>query len=301
MRELAWGMEQQRRAGSGKRLLAVCVLAAMTHAPAWGQSSEPAQSQPTDPKQEQQQTPPAAAPQAPDKSTVNPAEKKDDSGNPAQVVGDKTKEAAEMTKDAAVAGIRKAREWETGIIAGTYVGRKRQLTPLTERERFDIYLSQTLTTPGAYFKRAFGAVIDQARDSPSQWGGGWRGYGERFASREGQFITANSLAALGNAGLGYEVRYDECKCRGFLPRARHAIARNFYTYDSTEREKRPQFALYGGALGAGMLSAAWKPGHNVLNQGGLGVLGQAAWGTALNIFIEFAPDINRKIGTKKKR
>ena len=42
---------------------------------------------------------------------------------------------------------------------------------------------------------------------------------ERFASREGQFITANTLAALGNAKLGYEVRYDQCKCEGFWPRA----------------------------------------------------------------------------------
>jgi hypothetical protein len=58
--------------------------------------------------------------------------------------------------------------------------------------------------------------------------------------------------------------------------------------------------LYGGALGAGMLSATWKPDHNVLNQGALGVASQAAWGTVLNFFIEFAPDINRRMGAKKR-
>jgi len=242
---------------------------------------------------------PIAGQQAPDKSSENPPEKKDEGGNPAQVVGDKTKQAAVATKDAAQAGFRKVRDWEVGLIAGTYVSRNRQLVPLTSRQREYIYLQQTLATPSAYWKRMFGAAIDQARDAPPQWGGGWGGYGKRFASREGQFITANSLAALGNARLGYEVRYEECRCSGVWPRARHAIARNFYTYDSTEKEKRPQWALYGGALGAGMVSAAWKPGHNVLNQGGLGVLSQAAWGTVLNFFIEFAPDINRKMGAKK--
>ncbi|MGA8762885.1 MAG: hypothetical protein WB562_08485, partial [Candidatus Sulfotelmatobacter sp.] len=270
----------------------------------------PPQSQPPAP----QQNPPSNAPQqpgadqqAPDKSSEknqeknseNPPEKKVEGANPVQVVEDKTKEVAVATKDAAAAGLHKARDWETGLVAGTYVRRNRQLTPLTIRQREDIYLQQTLTTPAAYMKRMFGAVIDQARDAPPQWGGGWRGYGERFASREGQFITANSLAALGNAKLGYEVRYDECHCSGFWPRARHAIARNFYTYNRTEKEKRPQLALYGGAFGAGMVSAAWKPGHDVLNQGGRGILGQAVWGTVLNVFIEFAPDINRKIGAKK--
>jgi hypothetical protein len=267
----------------------------------FAQDTQQPQNQPPAPQQSPPSPdaqPPAADQQAPNKSPENPPEKKDEGANPAQVVEDKTKQAAVMTKDVAAAGLEKARDWETGLVAGTYVGRKRQLVPLTSEQRVDIYLQQTLTTPEAYLKRMFGAAIDQARDAPAQWGGGFRGYGERFASREGQFITANSLAALGNAKLGYEVRYEECRCSGFWPRARHAIARNFYTYNRTEKEERPQVALYGGAFGAGMLSAAWKPGHNVLGQGGLGVVGQAAWGTVLNFFIEFAPDINRKMGAK---
>ncbi len=190
------------------------------------------------------------------------------------------------------------RDWKTGLL-GAYTGNKLELEPLTGQQRLDIYLQDTLTTPGAYLKRAFGAVIDQARGVPSQWAGGWEGYGERFASREGQFVTANTLAALGNARLGYEVRYDECRCSGFWPRARHAIGRNFYTYNRTERKKRPQWALYGGALGGGFVSAAWKPGNNVLREGGFGLAGQAGWGALLNLFFEFAPDIKRKIGAKK--
>jgi len=147
----------------------------------------------------------------------------------------------------------------------------------------------------------FGAAIDQARGAPPQWGGGWGGYSKRFASREGQFISANSLAALGNAALRYEPRYDQCRCSGFWPRTKHAILRNFVTYDRSEQELRPQWALYGGALGGALVSSSWKPHpRNPWSDGAYAMMGQAGYGSALNFFIEFAGDINRKIGAKKK-
>ena len=89
----------------------------------------------------------------------------------------------------------------------------------------------------------FAAAIDQVRGTPRQWDDGWGGYAERWGSREGQFIAANTLAALGNAKLGYEVRYDQCKCQGLWPRTRHAIVRNFLTYDRSEEQRHPQWAL----------------------------------------------------------
>jgi hypothetical protein len=195
----------------------------------------------------------------------------------------------------------KLRDWEVGWLTGPFVGKEGQLVSLTAPERQRIYLQQTLTTPGAYLKRVFIAGIDQARGVPSQWDDGWGGYSERFASREGQFVIANSLAALGNAKLGYEVRYDQCRCSGFWSRTHHAIVRNFVTYDRDERERRPQWALYGGAFAGGLISTAWKPHpRNAFAEGGRAVLGQAGWGTLLNFFIEFADDINRKLGARKK-
>ena len=73
---------------------------------------------------------------------------------------------------------------------------------LLDEEREVIYLRETLITPEAYLKRMFAAGVDQARGVPYQWDDGWAGYAERFASREGQFIAANSLAALGQRGAG---------------------------------------------------------------------------------------------------
>ena len=193
------------------------------------------------------------------------------------------------------------RDWESGWLTGVYVEKGQPLVPLTREARQQIYLRQTLTTPGAYMKRMFAAGIDQARGAPSQWDDGLGGYAERFASREGQFITANSLAALGNAKLQYEPRYDQCRCSGFWPRTRHALVRSFVTYNRTEQEMRPQWALYGGAFGGGLISTAWKPHpRNAFAEGGRAMLGQAGYGALLNFFTEFTRDINRKLGSKAR-
>jgi hypothetical protein len=241
--------------------------------------------------QEPAQTPPQNSGQGTGKELPDaPGEskKKEQSGNP--VI---------MTRDAATAGLKKARDWESGWIAGEYMGRNRPLVSPTREQREEIYLRETLTTPEAYIKRMFAAGIDQARGVPYQWDDGWAGYAERFASREGQFIAANSLAALGNAKLGYEVRYDQCKCQGLWRRTRHAFVRNLVTYDRSEEHLRPQWALYGGAFGGGMISTAWKPSpKDAFTNGGRAAAEQVGWGTLLNFFTEFSWEINRKQGVK---
>jgi hypothetical protein len=152
-------------------------------------------------------------------------------------------QAAVATKKIGKAALFKAHVWESGWLTSVFVGTDQPRVPLTAQERQAIYLQQTLVTPGAYMKRMFAAGIDQARGASSQWGGGLGGYEKRFASREGQFITANTPAYVGNAKLKYEPRYDQCRCSGFWPRTRHAILRNFLTHNQSEQELRPQWAL----------------------------------------------------------
>jgi hypothetical protein len=208
--------------------------------------------------------------------------------------------AAQTTRQAAEATFARMRDWETQWLVGAYVSRNQPLSPPSLKERQEIYLQQTWLTPGTYMKRMFDAGIDQARGWPRQWDDGWTGYTERWASREGQFIAANSLSALGDAKLGYEPRYNQCRCRGFWPRTRHAIIRDFLTYNRSERELRPQWALYGGAFAGGVIATAWKPKPlNPFVQGGWAMLGQAGYGTLVNFFTEFAIDINRKLGSRK--
>ena len=207
--------------------------------------------------------------------------------------------AAEKTREKTIETLNRARDWEASWITGVIIGRDQERIPLTAAERRDYYLKQTFTTPGAYAKRMLSAGFDQVRGVPYQWDDGWTGYMERFASRYGQFAASNSLAALGNAKLKYEPRYDRCRCDGFWPRVGHAVIRNFLTYNE-EGQVRPQWGLYGGAFGGGLISTAWKPRpRNAFAEGGRAAAEQGGYGVAWNLFLEFAGDINRKLGAKK--
>jgi hypothetical protein len=258
---------------------------------AWGQDRQVMgeQSTRTTPAQQQQQTP------------TSDSEKQNEKPTAAQSAEQKVKDlpagAEKGSEKLGEETLAKAREWENNWLIGPYAGRQRPLVPLTSRQRQRIYLQQTFTTPSPYLKRMIVAGADQWREAPLQWGDGWGAYGKRFASREGQFIAANTLTFLGNRALKYEPMYDQCECSGFLHRTRHAILRNFLTYNSTEHELRPQWALYTGAFAGGVISTTWRPSkYNVLTNGAFAMLGQAGFGSLLNFFIEFAGDINRKLG-----
>lgn len=184
-------------------------------------------------------------------------------------------------------------------IIGPYIPSTGPLVPLTNKQREEVYWRQTFGTPGPYVVRLFSAGVDQARDYPSQWGGGIGAYGERLASRYGRFIVANTVSALGNAAVGYEPRYDLCRCHSFGARVRHAVVRDFVTYDRTEHHLRPAIPSYAGAFVSGVVSSEWLPGkQNVGRDGAFAMLSQAGYGSAYNVFSEFAVDILHKI-TKK--
>jgi len=276
-----------RSQGKACSVLVVCLW--LVAGRGWAQNGEPGQTPAASSSQSSGQEPGTQIPDSPGET-----KKKEQNGNPVEAVAGKT-------VGAATHGLRMARDWESGWIAGEYIGRNRTLVSPTREQREVIYLRETLATPEAYMKRMFAALIDQARGTPRQWNGGWEGYGERFASREGQFIASNTLAALGNAKLGYEVRYDQCKCQGKWARTRHAIVRNFLTYDRSEEERHPQWALYGGAFGGGVIATAWKPSpKNAFANGGWAMLEQAGYGTALNFVTEFSREINRKQGVRQR-
>lgn len=176
---------------------------------------------------------------------------------------------------------------------GAYVPKDVPLLPMTPDNRRRLFERQSYTTPGIYLKSGFLGLLDQAKGDPAEWGGGMQGYGQRVASRYGQILVQNSLSSVGNALLQYDPRYDRCRCSGLWPRTRHAFLRNFVTYNRTEQELRPQFALYGAAFGAGMISSTWKPRAEVWEQGAHGVLTQALFGLLTNWVGEFSPEISR--------
>jgi hypothetical protein len=161
-------------------------------------------------------------------------------------------------------------------------------------------LRQNFRSPSVYVKTAFFALSDQAKDHPPEWGDGFDGYLRRAGSRYGQFVAQNALSAAGNALLGFEPRYNRCQCTGFWPRTRHAFLRNFVTYNRTEKEMRPQIALYAGAFGGGVIAGSWQPANqSLLTKGYQGVVTQVIFGVCANWIGEFAPDIKRVLRRNK--
>jgi len=185
---------------------------------------------------------------------------------------------------------------------GSYVPKNVPLESLDARMRWKLYLRQTYTTPGIYIKTLLFATHDQVTDSDPEWGDDFEGFAKRLGNRQVQFIIQNSVSSLGNGIAGWEPRYDRCKCDGFWPRARHAIVRNFVTYDRTETSLRPQLMAYLGAFGAASIASTWEPGHPRWEvKGYQAAVTQVFVGTGINWIGEFAPEIGKVLKRKKRQ
>lgn len=167
-------------------------------------------------------------------------------------------------------------------------------TPLTGDERLKLYFKQTYYSYGAYFGPFFAAlVLDQTTNDPPEWGGGWRGYGRRVASRVGSNTVQNSFQAPVAALLNEDVRYIGSNEHGFKRRFKHAVLYSFLTYNH-EGHPTPNVANLGGYYVASAVSTSWSPDSRgvvrfTLSDGskqiGLSVL--------VNLLQEFWPEVRR--------
>ena len=186
-------------------------------------------------------------------------------------------------------------------VYGAYIPKDAPIVPLTGDQRFKLYLRQTYTTPGIYVKTGFFAIHDQVKETEPEWGDGFSGFAKRVGSLQAGNVIQNSLTALGNAAVGFEPRYDRCRCEGAWPRIRHAVVRNFITYGGgDDKAIRPQIMSYAAAFGAGVTVASWEPNYpSVLPKGYQSVVTQAWVGVLVDALAEFAPDIKRMLHKNK--
>jgi hypothetical protein len=184
---------------------------------------------------------------------------------------------------------------------GAYIPKDAPLIALTGDQRFKLFVRQSFTTPGIYIKTGFFTLHDQHEKVPPEWGDGIEGFGKRLGTRHTQYLMQNAFTSLGNAALGWEPRYDRCRCDGFWRRTRHAVVRNFVTYDRSEQHLRPQLMPYVASFGAGAITATWEPDNTqILTKGYQSAVTQAWWGTMSNMLGEFAPDVIKKLRKSKK-
>jgi hypothetical protein len=184
---------------------------------------------------------------------------------------------------------------------GSYVPKDVPLEPLSTHRRLELYVRQTYTTWGIYIKTTLFAISDQSHNTYPQWGKNFSGFAKRWGTRQGQFIIQNSVISLGNGLLGWEPRYDRCRCNGLWPRTRHAIVRNFVTYDRSEKSLRPQLFPYLGAFAGSVISTAWQPDTPRWQvKGYQAVITQVPVGMGIYWVGEFAPEIVRVLRRSKK-
>ena len=175
---------------------------------------------------------------------------------------------------------------------GSYVPKDVPLESMDRHMRFKLYVRQTYTTWGIYVKTLMFTTYDEATDAYPEWGEGFEGYMKRFGSRQAQFIIQNSAISLGDGLLGWEPRYDRCRCTGFWPRTGHAFLRNFVTYDRTEKSLRPQLFPYLGAFAGSATATTWQPGDPKWQiKGYQAVITQVPVGMSIYWIGEFAPEI----------
>jgi hypothetical protein len=176
---------------------------------------------------------------------------------------------------------------------GSYVPKDVPLESLDGTQRLKLYTRQTYTTWGIYIKTLAFTLHDQIHNSDPEWGDDFAGFAKRFGSRQAQFIIQNSITSLGDGILGWEPRYDRCHCDGIWPRTRHAIVRNFVTYNRSEKSLRPQIMPFLGAFASSTIATTWEPGHPSWQVKGYQAITQIPIGMGINIIGEFAPEIGR--------
>jgi hypothetical protein len=167
---------------------------------------------------------------------------------------------------------------------------------LSGKERWQLYWKQNYRSVGTYFGPVFTAlVLDQATGSPSQWGGGFRGYGLRVTSRTAMGVVQGTLQASIAATLHEDVRYISSARTGFKKRALHAIAYSFVTYNDQGRTTL-NFANLTGLYATAAISTAWVPSRFKVDTYTL-TNGTAQLGLSvpINLLQEFWPEIRRKI------
>jgi hypothetical protein len=171
--------------------------------------------------------------------------------------------------------------------------------PLTGKERWDLYWRRSFYTPGVILRAAGPALGAHLNNEPPQWGQGAEGYSKRFANRFARFTLQATYESAGAAMLGHEVRYIRSKRSGFFPRAAHALAANFATYDRNGR-LAPHYARVGGMFAAEFTASRWMPeGYRDARTAMRGAGVELGVGSAFNLIREFAPELKRVLLRRK--
>ena len=162
--------------------------------------------------------------------------------------------------------------------------------------------SHAAPTAGGYAKHIFspesavragaGAAIDQANDTPHEWGQGAAGFGRRFGSAFGKHIVHKTIQYPVSRLLHEEFSYRRSDKTGFGARLKHAVVATVITHKTTTGKQTVAVGEISGAVGSGLISRLWQPASTGtvaagFTSGGI-TLGVDA---GMNVVREFWPEI----------
>ncbi|HYZ86745.1 MAG TPA: hypothetical protein VE621_20185 [Bryobacteraceae bacterium] len=129
--------------------------------------------------------------------------------------------------------------------------------PLTAGEKAQ-RAARNLFSPAAVIPVFLSAGINQARDSPEEWGQGTEGFGRRVGHAYGRLVLRNSFNLAAHVALRTDPRYDRCECKGVMPRLGHAVRRTFIVRTDSGGE-RIHFGNFASAYATQVISNQWMP------------------------------------------
>jgi hypothetical protein len=137
-----------------------------------------------------------------------------------------------------------------------------------------------------------GAAVNQANDTPHEWGQGAAGFGRRFASAFGKHIVHKTIQYPISKLLHEELSYHPSGKTGFGPRLKSALLGSVIRHKTTTGKSTLAVGEITGAIGSGLISRLWQPASTASMATGFASGGiTLGVDTGMNVVKEFWPEI----------
>ncbi len=129
--------------------------------------------------------------------------------------------------------------------------------PLTQRQRFHYYVEH-MFSPESVLRSAASAGLNQANNTPAEWGQGMSGYGQRFASSYGEHMVQSSSMYATGALLHEDNRYYLSGESSRKAKIKYALLSSFMARhdDGSRHFSFSRVSSYAVAAG---VSRLWQP------------------------------------------
>jgi hypothetical protein len=260
------------------------------------------------------QTQPAAQGQAPPSAQSAPADKDKDKDKAADAAASTDKKAQDRTAKAPPVGTSNDR---LGGILPNFLTLETgaKVPPLTVKQKFGVVARSTFD-PVQYPWWALLSGLDQAADSDSQLGQGWKGYAKRYGLVAADGTVENFMvAAVLPSLLRQDPRFYQYSEGGFFRRTGYAVTRIVVTRGDSGKAQFNYSEIFGAGLAAAISTYSYHPRsafistptnpHKFVASDRTFRNFASTWGTqvsldAMTIFLkEFWPDVRRKFSHKK--